>query len=356
MQLQVHTQVFKLNSFYDIVAFGNKGVIMPISPEVQKMGALASKKSLTKADRKEFGKAGAEARWKKKKGVEWHPPLPEAAYRGKGFLGNEEVECYVLTNGESVISLSQAYTLLTGKTSSQDLPKILGLSGVKSLISNEESAPQKIDFYIPGNPTIASGLRGEDFAEILSAFVQAAVEGKLTTERQRAIAIRCALYQKVFMKVGIVAYIHELTQYQEDRSKKALDEKIKLYTVQEVCKWEKTFPDMFYQELARLCGIADWKKKPSFYGHITNKIYKMVDPDVAAQIKEMADNMGNCFHQYLREDTGLQKLRNTINMAYGVARTSLNIQEFNAKMKLFEPGGAYQMSFPFNQSLIKIVE
>ena len=154
------------------------------------------------------------------------------------------------------------------------------------------------------------------------------------------------------MKVGIVAYIDELTHFQKERDKEALDIKVKAYIQEEARKWEKTFPDMFYQELARLCGIEDWKKKPSFYGHITNKVYKMVDPEVAKRIRELAENLDKCCHQFLTKDAGLLKLRDSINQTLGLAKTCLSIQEFNQKMKLFESGGAYQMSFPFDKSLL----
>ncbi len=326
---------------------------MPFTPEVQKMGSQVATKNMTLEQKKERARNAAIARWKKKKGIEWHPPLPEAAYRGVGFLGNSEIECYVLTNGERVISSSQALRLLTGKSEGTLAGAgILKISGLKSLISNNKGGDQTIQFYIAGNPTVGNGITAEFFAEICNAFVTAALCGDLTSEYQRSIAIRCATYQKVFMKVGIVAYIDELTHFQKERDKEALDIKVKAYIQEEARKWEKTFPDMFYQELARLCGFENWKKKPSFYGHITNKIYKMVDPEVAKRIRELADNLDKCCHQFLTKDAGLLKLRDSINQTLGLARTCITIQEFNQKMKLFEPGGAYQMTFPVERFML----
>ncbi len=329
---------------------------MPIKPEVQKMGVQAANAKMSPEEKKERAKAASVARWKKKKGVEYVAPLPEAMYRGAGFLGNPDIECYVLSNGERVISSSQAFTLLTGKDSSQDLPKILKNPGVKSLISNDNSAPQTVSFHIPGNPTVAEGIRGELFAEICSAFVTAGLSGELSTPRQRSIAMRCAVYQKSFMKLGIIAYIDELTQYQKVRDKNELDIKVKAFIQDEARKWEKTFPDQFYQELARLSGYNDWKSKPSWYGHVTNRVYKMVDPDVAEIIKKLANELGECRHQYLTKDAGLNRLRDSINQVIGLARTCGCIQEFNQRMKLFEKGGAYQMSFPFDKTLLAIAD
>lgn len=320
---------------------------MPFTPEIQEMGRQTVLKNMTPQQKKERARNAAIARWKKKKGVEWHPPLPEVAYRGKGFLGDEEIECYVLTNGDRVISYNQAIKLITGKNIVGSMGReILSFPGVNSLITNDDLAREKVDFYIPGNPTIVSGLKAETYAEICHAIVSAACEGKFTTKIQRNIATRCAIHQKVFMKIGILAYIDELTHFQKDRDRNALDIKIKAYIQEEARKWQKTFPDMFYQELARLCGYKDWKKKPSFYGHITNKIYKMVDPDVAEKIKALALELGTCLHQHLTENLGLEKLRDSINQTIGLARSCLSIQEFNQKMKLFEPGGTYQMQLP----------
>jgi len=327
---------------------------MPFTVEIQKMGSQTAHTKMSAEQRKDRARNAALARWKKKKGIDWHPPLPEVAYRGSGFLGNPDIECYVLTNGERVISSSQAQRLLTGKGEASLVGAgILKISGLKSLISSNDLADQTVQFYIAGNPTIASGITAEFFSEICHAFVSAACSGHLTSQYQRSIAMRCAVYQKAFMKLGIVAYIDELTGFQSIRSKTALDEKIQAYVLEEARKWEKTFPDLFYQELARLCGLQDWKKKPSFYGKITNKIYRMVDPDVAEKIKEMADELGTCRHQHLSENLGLSKLRDSINQTIGLARSCISIQEFNQKMKLFEPGGTYQMAFPFDKSLIK---
>lgn len=331
-----------------------------ITPEIQKMGAQSTGKNMTAEQKKERAREASIARWKKKKGVDYVAPLPEAAYRGSGFLGDENVECYVLTDGSRVVSSSQALRLLTGsedkKAKSIEGAGILKISALKSLSISEDFDAQSVSFHIPGNPTIAEGVKAEMFAEICSAFVTAGLSGDLKTPRQREIAMRCAIYQKSFMKIGIVAYIDELTHYQDDRKKNEIDIKVKAYIQEEARKWEKAFPDLLYQELARLSGYPDWKSKPSWYGHVTNRIYKMVDPVVAEKIKELAKDATAYRHQFLTKDAGLLKLRDSINQAIGLARTCATIQEFNQKMKLFEEGGTYQMSFPFNKSLLCVSE
>ena len=65
--------------------------------------------------RKQRAANAAQARWKKAKGEHWKSPLPQIANRGTGILGNNEIECYVLSNGERVLSYRQAVKLITGK-------------------------------------------------------------------------------------------------------------------------------------------------------------------------------------------------------------------------------------------------
>jgi len=329
--------------------------------ETRKARAAAGKISaanMTSDERKERAAKASQVRWKKAKGDLWDSPLPEAKYKGIGNFGGNEVECYVLSNGERVISYRQCVNLIAGKETSKlgnylsmlpDVGQKQGFSTSKSLEINHDVAGKTVDFIIPGNPTPAKGLRAETFADICSAFVEAAYLEKLTTERQKQIALRCAFLQSGFMKIGIVAFVDEVTGYQETRARDDLQIKINAYIADYTREWQKTFPDEYYKELARLSGVEDWKKKQPHYAQVTRKVYRMVDPDVAQKLIDLDVNPKVHQHQHLNQKIGLPELHKRINQVIGLARGCCTIQEFNGKMKLFEPGGTYQMTFPFDR-------
>ena len=65
-----------------------------------------------------------------------------------------------------MISSTHAKKLLTGKDDGSSLEgggRILGISGLKSLITKEDMGEQTMQFFIPGNSTIGNGITAELF-------------------------------------------------------------------------------------------------------------------------------------------------------------------------------------------------
>ena len=192
---------------------------------------------------------------------------------------------------------------------------------------------------------VSKGVRAEFFADICGAYVEAAYLGLLKTDRQKEIARKCAYLQKAFMKAGIIGWVDEITGHQNYRAKDELQIKMNAYIAEEIKSWEKTFPDEYYQALARLSGFKDWRKKRPHYAQITNKVYEMVDPDVAKTLKGLDKDSNVHKHQYL-SSFGRENLKMKIYKVIGVADMCANIQEFNQRMKTFESSDR-QLTLPF---------
>ena len=102
-----------------------------------------------------------------------------------------------------------------------------------------------IEFYRPGvsaSNTTTRGISAESFIEICQAYVSAFESNALTTDRQKEIAIKAAMFLAACAKVGLIAMIDEATGYQYERAGDALQIKLKLFLAEEMRKWEKNFP------------------------------------------------------------------------------------------------------------------
>ena len=118
--------------------------------------------------------------------------FPEAIYSGDLKLGEALVDCYVLDNGERVISLRATVKAIAG-VESGSIRSYTEVEGLKPYMDDDYVTNNKIDFKIPGNPTPAKGLRAETFLDICRAYVEALSEGALKTERQKEVAIKCSI-------------------------------------------------------------------------------------------------------------------------------------------------------------------
>lgn len=170
------------------------------------------------------------------------PPSPFAKYFGELKLGKNTVDCYVIDNGDRVISMGAAVTALAN-TKSADLAEYIGVNSLKPYINKDLVLAETIVFNIPGSTYTARGIKAETFLDICNAYVAAFSEGALTTERQEEIAIRCSVLLASCAKLGLIALIDEATGYQFERQGNALQLKMKAFIADEMRGWEKTFPD-----------------------------------------------------------------------------------------------------------------
>lgn len=298
----------------------------------QSKGAKILANSLTAEERHQKAKKAIAARWKKQKGEGYIAPLPVAEYCGIGKLGDIEIEGYVLRDGTRLLSYRKTVELIAEKGGAGDLASYIDISPLKSLITMGDIGSATIEFNSLNNPSNIKGLRAETFAEICSAYVKAGLYGYLTTIRQKQIAARCAELQDAFIKLGIVAFVDEITGYQSKCKKYEYETRINAYISEQHRKWHKTWPDLLYKEWARLQGISDWKIKPRNWAQLTNAIYDLLGLDVSEKLKEIDKNPNIDKHQYLTEHFGCSELKDKINYAIGVASFSNDLKEYSDRI------------------------
>lgn len=279
------------------------------------------------------------------------PPSPFAKYQGHLDLGGVLVDVYVLDTGDRVLSQRGAVKALTGadRGGLSDYLEVKALQSflkaaenpaskeVNSLENNEKTAAENCSFFIPGAGW-AHGVKAERFEQILTAYVAALNAGALATDRQRGIAMTCALMSTAFIRLGLIALIDEATGYQRARGVDALQVKYHAFVSDRFREWEKVFPDELWEQFGRL---TNWQgplhSRPKWWGHLVNElIYDMMDPDVAKYLRENKPKpaLGVKYHQWLTADFGAKALLTHIYQIIGIAKGCASLRELKEKVAL----------------------
>lgn len=263
------------------------------------------------------------------------PPSPFAKHRGVLELGGNSVDCYVLDNGDRVISMRSATFSLTG-TDQGKLGDYIGVQALKSFINSDLVLGETIEFHIPGSQLTGRGIKAEQFLDICRAYVDALAAGALSTDRQREIAIKASILLAACAKVGLIALIDEATGFQYERESDALQVKLKAYIADELRAWEKTFPDELWEEFGRL---TNWSgplhSRPKWWGKLVLElIYEALDPDIASHLKnnKPPPRHGQNYHQWLTGDIGLRSLVNHTQQIIGIAKTCTTMRELRDRV------------------------
>lgn len=312
------------------------------------------------------------------------PPSPFAKYEGELNMGGVLVDVYVLDTEDRVLSQRGAVKALTGVDTGKldeylgakglqpflaqageaaekrrlKEPSTLilkkktagenqGVEGVNTLKNKQKTAGENCSFFVPG-PGWAYGITAERFEGILTAYVAALNAGALTTDRQREIAMRCAVMSTAYLRAGLIAAIDEATGYQYIRASDALQIKIHAFISDEYREWQKLFPDQLWEQFGRLCR---WNgalhSRPKWWGHLVNEtIYDTLDPDVAKYLRENKPkpDSGVKYHQWLTGDFGAKALVTHIHQIIGIAKGCDSIREFREKVALAFTTGPAQIT------------
>lgn len=258
---------------------------------------------------------------------------PFAKWRGKIDLGGDELDVYVLDTADRVISLRSAVKSIADADSG-DLAKFIGVSSLKTFINNDLILAELLDFAIPGTQFLGRGMTTEHFELICRGYVQALYEKAPLTERQREIAIKCAVLTAGLTRTGLDALIDEATGYQYERAEDALQVKLRLFIAEELRAWEKTFPDELWEEFGRL---TNWKgplnSRPKYWGQLVIElIYDTLDPDVAKYLRENRPPPGIHWHRNLTENYGVKRLVSRCYEVVGLAKSCEAMGELKKKV------------------------
>jgi hypothetical protein len=312
-------------------------------------GGAARMKQMTVDERKALASAAAKARWRKAGAGEYASLInddatevneknnfPVAKWPGILTVGNVEIPVYVLEDGRRIISRTGATTVLTGGKGGGNLESYIQIRAIEPYMPPNLQS-RMIDFTIPEvvNKSV-KGMDAETYLEICSGYVRAMQDGQLT-ETQVGIAMRAAMFAAACSKVGLIALIDEATGYQFRRADEELQLKLRLFLLEEMRKWDRTFPNELWEQFGRL---TNWKgaihQRPKYWGKLVMElIYEYLDPDVAEWLRENAPKpqKGQNYHQWLTSQYGLRRLVEHIWKVVGIASTCSDVNELKRKME-----------------------
>ena len=302
----------------------------------QSKGGQRRAAKLTKEERSEIARRGAQKRWDNAK------QLPQATHGSADRplkIGQTEIACYVLEDGRRVLSLGGMIRALgmsgggAGGGEGDRLAKFTDGRRISPFISNELGSriAKPIRFRAPTGGSLATGYEAEILPEICEAVLEARQAGALQ-KQQMHIAAQCEALVRSFAKLGIVALVDEATGYQQERDRDELHRILEAYLSEERLAWAKRFPDEFYRQIYRL---RSWKwpplgrAKPPVLGHITNDIvYDRLPPGVLDELrrrnptKEDTKRRQWKHHQFLSADFGQPDLRDHLLQVIAVMKVS----------------------------------
>lgn len=271
---------------------------------------------------------------------------PMATHSGTWSISDDiYFKCYVMDNNERVLSLRGAAQSMGLKGGgSVAVLRNLNSQWIKPYLSHElhewlykANTNTLPDYWTEGGrkfqPITASA-----FMDICSAYVKADKDGVLVGTQQE-VANRMFIIMSAFSKVGLVALIDEVTGFQADREKDALQKILKLYISSELLPWTERFPREFYKQLFRL---KKWKlngsKRPGIVGKITNNlIYDKLPLGVLNELRSKtpkgpSGRYSAKFHQSLSEETGVIHLDRQLQQTIALMKASDSWEQFE---KLF---------------------
>ena len=276
-------------------------------------------------------------------------------------LAGIQIPCYVLDDGTRVLSGSAMQNALklqeeTDNRSGTRLARYLGQKSLEPFIyKGKEHGHYNPIICYKGEQKI-NGYEATILADICEAFLEARNNISLS-QRQKIIADQCEILIRGFARVGITALVDEATGYQYERERDALQIVLKAYIGEELLKWQKTFPDTFYQEIFRLnkwdYTVKGINKRPGVIGRWTNLfIYEQLPKGVLEELKAKTPKTPEGkykakFFQSLTPDIGHPKLNSQIYEVVGIMKISDNWQDFisNFNRKLNREKGLLEIDF-----------
>ena len=336
------------------------------SSEAGKKGGKARASKLTPKQRSEIASRAAEARWKKA-GKSKCPRATHGSEDRPLKIGDMEIPCYVLDDKRRVIVQRGMMTSLdisqgtAGRGGGDRLARFINTKSIRPYVSNELGVVIKnpIKFNTPAGGGVAYGYEATVLADLCDAVLDARKRGKLNYQQEH-IADQCEMLVRSFAKLGIIALVDEVTGYQYDRARTALEELLEEFLSAELRAWVKTFPNAYFKQLCRLKNIPfrGDMRFPRYFGRITaNIVYKRLAPGVLAalQIRSPADAKGNRpskLFQWLSDDVGHPKLLQHLGAVVGLMKISPDYETFKMRLDTVapvQPNDPSQIRLPFDE-------
>lgn len=274
--------------------------------------------------------------------------IHSATHRGKLLIGEKELNCAVLENGERVLSTTAVFKAFNRTQRARKLgevrvagmpflPSFIDANNLVKYISPELKILLKKPIkYKASNGKIMTGYKAEILPLLCDVYLQARIDDVLT-KRQDKLALTSEILVRSLSKLGIVALVDEATGYQNERDRDELQKILSKYITSELLNWTKKFPDEFYKQLFRLKG---WKypnlggKRPGIVGTYTNiYVYDLLPPGVKEELQRInpttkPGRRKYKHHQFLTEDIGNAHLKNHLIKVVTLMQASRNWNDF----------------------------
>lgn len=319
-------------------------------------GGFARAEILPPERRQEIARKAAEARWSKE--------MPRATYEGTIKLGDVEIACAVLDNGQRMITQSGFMRALGRSRQAKgrqyykgdvNLPAFLTAQNLKPYISSDlEVTSSQVEIrFLNGQKAFAYS--ADLLPDVCDVFIRAERDGVLK-DNQNHIADQAHIIMKGLAHVGIAGLIDEATGYQDVRDRQALQAILDKFLRKELAAWAKRFPDEFYRQIFRLRGW-EWSglkvSRPQVVAHYTKDlVYMRLAPGLLKQLeqKNPIDEKGHRksrHHQWLTEDVGNPALAQHLHTVTNFMKISKDWDDFMVKMDVAFPKKGDNMKFDF---------
>ncbi|WP_284460862.1 P63C domain-containing protein [Chryseobacterium sp.] len=289
--------------------------------------------------------------------------ITRATHEGKLKLGGAEIDVAVLENGQRIITQNGVFKALDrpsrGNSRVIGIPVFIDAKNLQPFIDEELKGVIKKVEYIGTDDQMQQGFDANILPLVCDLYLKAREAGVIVTANQMETAKKAEILVRALAKVAITSLIDEATGYQYEREKDALQVIFKAYINEELLKWQKMFPDMFYFEIFRLNGwsytVGGINKRPGVIGTWTNElIYKQLPKGVLEELKKVTpkSDEGNYtarFFQSLTPNVGHPALSAQIYKVIGIMNISSNWDEFKTLFNRMVDRNNGQMEIDFDK-------
>lgn len=305
-------------------------------------GGHARAEALSPEKRTDIAKRAAAARWSS--------TGPRATHEGVLLFGDVEIPCYVLEDGQRVLTTrgimrSLGRTWRGRKYSGTQLPVFLEAQNLKPFIDNElTSVLTPLEFRTTRGAK-ADGFKAEVLPTVCDVYLRAREQKNVLTAQQEAIAQSCEMLVRALSKVGIIALVDEATGYQDVRDRQALQALLDAYLRKELAAWAKRFPDEFYQQIFRLRGWT-WRGRqvnpPQVVAHYTKDlVYARLAPHIIDELEKRNPVVNGRrvakHHQWLSDDIGHPALAQHVHAVITLMRVATSWEHFMQMVNIAHP-------------------
>lgn len=299
-------------------------------------GGLARAEALSPNQRSEIARKAASARWSS--------DAPKANYEGTLKIGESEIPCAVLEQGDKVIRVivqREVVGLITGNKKG-GLDRYLSAKNLQPYVP-EKFRGKSLDeaaLVVEMNGRKAHCYEGEDIVDICKMYLDARKAGNVLLANQMQLADRAEILVTSLAKTGITGLIDEATGYQQFRARDALQAYLDRVLRKELAAWVKRFPDEFFEQMHRL---KKWpwtgsSRRPSVAGkYVTDIVYERLGPGILEQLEKVNPKTSNGHraakhHQWLTEEIGHPALAQHLYAVIGLMRISEDWGQFKTML------------------------